>query len=741
METRFNVNSNSNTSNGGQHQQFPASTFPETFKDFFSMINEDEDHIELVSNVLEDKVIPRYNVRGRNRSSSAKYSNTTSLLPTAGTQVRSNSFRVNRNSGRNVNTSASSVGGTVITPDFCKHIKYCCLHNLTNASETMLIDRNNRSKTEQNQVDDFSDNRAMNLGNKFNDMNANSNSTNFNNYSDDEKTMKLTRKFSVDASINFNTHNKSLQHNYDYDSFETRKCNCENCSASDFNTSGDEFISKLKATNSSYCLMRHNRSINQLRSSNERSSSGASNATYNYSTNSSSTMQDKSTTDSTILTTSSTTSNRKQMELNRQKSPIFNRRRASSITLARTIPNFSSSQAQIATSPAHNPNELYRYMKSDEPQTNWGQQQQMTEQQSASSSLGNRLENREKYTRSKSPNMFNRKAVESSSSAVNKNSGQSKPQQQRARTASMPAENRKPRLADTRRSAIHGADIDMEYYRLRSFSITSHGICNLGDSMRSRRSRSINSVTSSNSGRDRNNRQYQFLRIVPENVIQITLHNTQSIRKHITTIVSDQVFMNSNIVTLQECWAVDNESYNIPDFEENSRNRLMGRPQAFGTIRDTPINRFLYPNFCKLTVEPRITDRIEIENGNSNNHVEISGFKLDNRLTIIKIYNNPSSSLDLLKETLLEVKDYIDESENILILGDFNHELKLGSPLESFMLQSFDTRLFSPRESTTNARTVIDGVFGRIEDYNVEVFIYESYALNHKPLFIRVHEL
>lgn len=36
-------------------QTFPASTFPETFKDFFSMINEDEDHVELVSN-LEDKV-------------------------------------------------------------------------------------------------------------------------------------------------------------------------------------------------------------------------------------------------------------------------------------------------------------------------------------------------------------------------------------------------------------------------------------------------------------------------------------------------------------------------------------------------------------------------------------------------------------------------------------------------------------------------------------------------------------
>ncbi|XP_055525607.1 uncharacterized protein DDB_G0283357 [Wyeomyia smithii] len=72
--------------------------------------------------------------------------------------------------------------------------------------------------------------------------------------------------------------------------------------------------------------------------------------------------------------------------------------------------------------------------------------------------------------------------------------------QQRLRTSSMPGENRKPRLADTRRSAIHCADADMEYYRLRSFSITSHGICNLGDSMRSRRSRSINSVTSTGSG-------------------------------------------------------------------------------------------------------------------------------------------------------------------------------------------------------------------------------------------------
>ncbi|KAK6630633.1 hypothetical protein RUM43_014618 [Polyplax serrata] len=49
-------------------------------------------------------------------------------------------------------------------------------------------------------------------------------------------------------------------------------------------------------------------------------------------------------------------------------------------------------------------------------------------------------------------------------------------------------------LAQTRRN-----DDGIEYYRLRSFSITPNGIFNLGDSFKSRRSLSINSVNSSES--------------------------------------------------------------------------------------------------------------------------------------------------------------------------------------------------------------------------------------------------
>lgn len=83
----------------------------------------------------------------------------------------------------------------------------------------------------------------------------------------------------------------------------------DNCSAEFNNESGDEFMSKLKSTNTSYCQLRHNRNLAQRGT--ERSSSGASNQTYNFSSNSSA-MQEK-TTEPTTLTSSSAASSRNKM--------------------------------------------------------------------------------------------------------------------------------------------------------------------------------------------------------------------------------------------------------------------------------------------------------------------------------------------------------------------------------------------------------------------------------------------
>lgn len=153
-------------------------------------------------------------MRGRNRSSSAKFSNTTSLLPATAVAVRSNSFRVHRNTGRTAGN---------VTPNFCQHIKYCCLHqNLTNTTAKTCLASENVDRTKL----EFSDNRvAKSVASQ---LKVDDSGSGFSNFSDDEKSMKLTRKFSVDASINLNPpniHNKqSLQHSYE--NFDTRKCNC-----------------------------------------------------------------------------------------------------------------------------------------------------------------------------------------------------------------------------------------------------------------------------------------------------------------------------------------------------------------------------------------------------------------------------------------------------------------------------------------------------------------------------------
>ena len=221
---------------------------------------------------------------------------------------------------------------------------------------------------------------------------------------------------------------------------------------------------------------------------------------------------------------------------------------------------------------------------------------------------------------------------------------------------------------------------------------------------------------------------FQYLRDVPDNIIQIVSHNVQSIRKHISSVVADSVYTNSHILAFQECWALSNESYNIPDFEEISRNSLSGRPRAFGTI-----------NFCKSLMEARISNRIELEFGDEQNHVELTGYCIDNKLTIINIYNNPAPNFDVLKGALSEIEEFIGLTDTI-IMGDFNHYFRMGNQLERYLKQKYNLSFISPREPTTNAGTTIDGVFGNLLHYEADFAIYESYFSFHKPIIIRIKE-
>jgi hypothetical protein len=218
---------------------------------------------------------------------------------------------------------------------------------------------------------------------------------------------------------------------------------------------------------------------------------------------------------------------------------------------------------------------------------------------------------------------------------------------------------------------------------------------------------------------------YQFLRTVPDTCHQIVSFNVQSIRKHLATVIADSVFSTSLLILLQESWAIDTENYEIPNFDEISRNQLHGQPKAFGTI-----------NFVKSSMASRLTNKVELEESEGSGHVELTVFQFDN-LTIVNVYNSPSSNMNLLKVALEKIQSLISESTNVLILGDFNQKLHPENPLERY-LRKFDLDLISPRAATTNAGTTIDGVFAKIVDYKVECHIYESYASFHKPLITRI---
>ncbi|KAG5671155.1 hypothetical protein PVAND_001368 [Polypedilum vanderplanki] len=117
-----------------------------------------------------------------------------------------------------------------------------------------------------------------------------------------------------------------------------------------------------------------------------------------------------------------------------------------------------------------------------------------------------------------------------------------------------------------------------------------------------------------------------------------------------------------------------------------------------------------FDTFTWLTAkEKKIEDRLEIENGDANDHIELSAFKIDKRLAIINVYNNPAHNIEQLKATLIEIKEYIDESEDILLIGDFNYNLMRSNQLETFLNRKFGMAVLLPREATTNAGTTIDG--------------------------------
>lgn len=121
-----------------------------------------------------------------------------------------------------------------------------------------------------------------------------------------------------------------------------------------------------------------------------------------------------------------------------------------------------------------------------------------------------------------------------------------------------------------------------------------------------------------------------------------------------------------------------------------------------------------------------------------NQHIEMTSCDYKG-IKIINVYRNPAANWSFFKKFLQDHSDWFVGS-NIILCGDFNDTdlAKDNSLFKNFLKSEFLLDMISPCEATTNAGTTIDAVFAKLNDYNYEVFIYESYFSHHKPIITKL---
>lgn len=214
---------------------------------------------------------------------------------------------------------------------------------------------------------------------------------------------------------------------------------------------------------------------------------------------------------------------------------------------------------------------------------------------------------------------------------------------------------------------------------------------------------------------------FRHLRSFETNIFQIVSHNVQSIAAHLPVIRSDYIFRASHCFAMQETWAKEGEIYDLSPKQEIVRSSIQRSPSGTGSM--------IYAESDYNVVASSQYDF-------SHLHIFVSCCKYQG-LFIVNIYKSPRASLTIFKECLEQI-DLLYTQDDILCFGDFNEKIDVGSEIVKYMNQQFGMDLLSPIKATTDAGTCIDAVFGRLINFQSNVFVYESFSSYHKPLIIQI---
>lgn len=122
---------------------------------------------------------------------------------------------------------------------------------------------------------------------------------------------------------------------------------------------------------------------------------------------------------------------------------------------------------------------------------------------------------------------------------------------------------------------------------------------------------------------------FEFLRNVPDEVLQIISHNVQSLKAHKSTIKKDDVYMQSSILALSETWLKITDKIEFDNFQETVRNGGEGSTRGRGTII-----------FNKNNLE--VTQCNHFEHHSMSHHFEATSCEF-NDLVLINVYISPGA--------------------------------------------------------------------------------------------------
>ena len=217
--------------------------------------------------------------------------------------------------------------------------------------------------------------------------------------------------------------------------------------------------------------------------------------------------------------------------------------------------------------------------------------------------------------------------------------------------------------------------------------------------------------------------------------LSLCFHNCRSLRKHIDDIKNDDNYLAIDVIALCETRLrnveLETDVYTLQGFDKSFNNIEASHSQlSHGIVVYTKIP--LHAQFASVNIHG-----VEVMKGELNQYCN----NVRRKTQLFFLYCSPKiASMERFKTVFSELFKHVDMSEQVVVMGDFNIDIKKSSALPDYMRRTYqlDQIIDLP---TTDSGTCLDQIYTNIGRHIIKVGTMESYFSDHKPIFVTLPEI